>query len=223
MQLRKTDLFTFIHKAIRSMIYNAGSKIQSADFTDIIETKNLLISLKQDMELLHEHAVHEDNIIFPEIQDEEPEMIKVLNEEHKTLEEKLNRINNLIGDFEKVSEENERLELGLELNNLFNDFSANYLAHMNHEETTVLEASFKYLEDDELVAIRTRIQQQMQPERYKIWLNWMLKSLNNSELIGLLGGMKAGTPPYIFQNVIDVASSVINNQRFKKIQEAIEF
>jgi len=34
MDLRKTDLFTFIHKAIRSMIYNAASKLQSADFAD---------------------------------------------------------------------------------------------------------------------------------------------------------------------------------------------
>ena len=39
MQLRKTDLFTFIHKSIRSMIYNAASKLQTADFTDEKEVK----------------------------------------------------------------------------------------------------------------------------------------------------------------------------------------
>ena len=221
MQLRKTDLFTFIHKAIRSMIYNAGSKIQLADFADIEETKSLLASFKQDLELLHEHAIHEDNIIFPEIQQEEPEMILVLNEEHKTLEDKLNKVKSLINNLENVSDEDKRLALGAELNNLFNDFSASYLAHMNHEEATVLEASFKYLNDEELVAIRTRIQTQIPPERYKIWLNWMLKSLNNSELTGLLGGMKAGAPPHVFQNVMDVAGSIIAGQRFKKILTAI--
>lgn len=47
MQLRKTDLFTFIHKALRSMIYNAASNLQAADFADNNEVKNLLTSLQQ--------------------------------------------------------------------------------------------------------------------------------------------------------------------------------
>ena len=57
-------------------------KLQTADFTDEKEVKVLLSSLRHDLDLLHEHAVNEDNIIFPEISDEEPQMIEVLNEEH---------------------------------------------------------------------------------------------------------------------------------------------
>ncbi|MBK7500382.1 MAG: hemerythrin domain-containing protein [Ignavibacteriales bacterium] len=55
-----------------------------------------MASLRHDFDLLHEHAVNEDNIIFPEIADEEPQMIDVLNEEHKKLESKLNGILALI-------------------------------------------------------------------------------------------------------------------------------
>lgn len=221
MQLRKTDLFTFIHKALRSMIYNAASNLQSADFADTNELKILLTSFKQHLELLHEHAVHEDNIIFPEIANNEPEMIEVLNNEHKMLEEKLNKIKFLVDKINQTINNEDRLLFGVELNNLFNDFSANYLAHMNHEEATVLEASFKYLTDEELVAIRTRIQTKIPSERYKIWLNWMLKSLNNSELIALLGGMKASAPPQVFENVVGVAQSVIENGKWIKIKEQI--
>ena len=53
MQLKKTDLFTFIHKVIRSIIYNAASNLQSADFADINESKKLLESLQGNLELLH--------------------------------------------------------------------------------------------------------------------------------------------------------------------------
>lgn len=187
MQLRKTDLFTFIHKSIRSMIYNAASKLQTADFTDEKDVKILLVSLRNDLDLLHEHAVNEDNIIFPEIANEEPQMIELLNEEHKKLESKLNGILVLIEKIEHSNSVEERVRLGKSLNSLFNDFIADYLAHMNHEEATVLEASFKYLTDEELIAIRTRIQSNVPPDRYKVWMNWMLRSLNNSELIGLLG------------------------------------
>lgn len=221
MQLRKTDLFTFIHKSIRSMIYNAGSMLQTTDFGDAKEAEKILALLKSDLELLHEHAVHEDNIIFPEIADDEPEMIKMLNEEHKDLEDKLNKLKELLEAISLTSDDDERLIYGSKLNNIFNDFAASYLAHMNHEEATVLDASFKYLTDDELIAIRTRIQTQIPAERYKIWLNWMLNSLNNSELIALLSGMKAGAPPQIFNNVIETAKSIIDNKRFELISEKI--
>jgi len=218
MQLRKTDLFTFIHKAIRSMIYNAASKLQTADFTDDKEVKILLASLRHDLDLLHEHAVHEDNVIFPEIADEEPQMIEELNEEHKKLESKLNGILVLIEKTEQSNSNEERMLLGNSLNSLFNDFIADYLAHMNHEESTVLEASFKYLTDEELIAIRTRIQTQIPAEKYKVWLLWMLKSLNNSELIGLLGGMRSSAPPQVFESVVNTAQTIINNQRWTDIK-----
>lgn len=221
MQLRKTDLFTFIHKALRSIIYNAASDLQSADFTDEKEVENLLASLRHELDLLHEHAVNEDNIIFPEVADQEPQMIEVLNEEHKKLESKLKGIINLIEKMEQSNSVEERELLGNSLNSLFNDFIADYLAHMNHEEATVLEASFKYLTDAELIAIRTRIQTQIPFERYKTWLNWMLKSLNSSELIGLLGGMKASAPAHVFENFVGVAQSVIENNKWNKIRSQL--
>lgn len=221
MQLRKTDLFTFIHKAIRSMIYNAASKLQSTDFADVKESEEMVSSLKQGLELLHEHAVHEDNIIFPEIAENEPEMIKILNDEHKDLETKLNNLLNQMDKINKTENDQERLIYGEELNNLFNDFSASYLAHMNHEEATVLDASFKYLTDDELIAIRARIQSKIPPERHKIWLHWMLKSLNNSELTGLLNGMKTGAPPHVFENVIGVTKSLFDDQKWIKLSAQI--
>ena len=216
MQLRKTDLFTFIHKTIRSLIYNTASKLQTADFTDETEVKNLLTSLRHDLDLLHEHAVNEDNIIFPEIADEEPQMIEALNEEHKKLESKLNGLLVLIEKIEQSNSNEERMLLGNSLNSIFNDFIADYLAHMNHEEATVLEASFKYLTDEELIAIRTRIQSNVPPDRYKVWMNWMLRSLNNSELVGLLSSMKASAPSNVFDSILEATKSILDKERWLK-------
>jgi hemerythrin-like domain-containing protein len=218
MQLRKTDLFTFIHKSIRSMIYNAASKLQTADFADKKEVKNLMTSLRYDLQLLHEHGENEDNIIFPEIAEQEPQMIQELNKEHQNLETKLNNILTLIEKIEQTNSIEERMLLGNSLNSLFNDFIADYLAHMNHEESTVLEASFKYLTDEELIAIRTRIQSNVPQDRYTVWMNWMLRSLNNSELIGLLSSMKMSAPSNVFQSILDITKSVIDSERWHKMK-----
>ena len=89
---------------------------------------------------------------------------------------------------------------------------------MNHEEATVLGASMKYLTDEELIAIRTRIQTKIPPERYSIWLKWMLKSLNNQELTGLISGMKVSAPLHVFENVKETAQQLIPRNRWDKIK-----
>ncbi|GIV46268.1 MAG: hypothetical protein KatS3mg036_1086 [Ignavibacterium sp.] len=222
MKLRKTDLFTIIHKAIRSMIYDSASKLQITDFTNYEESSEILKMLVKNLELLHEHAIHEDNIIFPEIANDEPEMIEMLNDEHEELEQKLKNILTQIGKLSDIIEKSERIENGNDLLKMFNDFAASYLAHMNHEEETVLEASFKYLSDEELIAIRTRIQTQIPSERYKIWLDWMLGSMNNTELIGLISGLKTSAPKQILENVMDSVRVSIAESRLETINAQLE-
>lgn len=218
MSLRKTDLFTFIHKALRSLLYDVCSKLQKADFENYDEAKKIISILEHGLELLHEHAEHEDNIIFPEIVQNEPKMIKILEDEHKQIEQLIREIQVILNHIDNENDNAKRIELGIELTKMFNQFTASYLSHMNHEEATVLHASMKYLSDDELISIRTKIQERIPPERYKIWLNWMLTSLNNSELISLLGGMRIGAPKHIFENVVEIAKSLIEAERWNVIQ-----
>lgn len=221
MQLSKTDLFTFIHKSLRNIIYDSSSNLQVTDFSNSDETQSMMKRLVNHLELLHEHAENEDNIIFPEIAESEPLMIKELNEEHKELEQKLNNILSQIEQIRNSASDEERFEQGKILNDLFNDFSAAYLAHMNHEEQTVLHASQKYLTDAELIAIRIRIQTRISPEQYKIWLHWMLKSLNNNELKNLILGMQAGAPKQVLDYVLEVMKNVMSDSRRKVILNEI--
>lgn len=223
MQLRKTDLFTIIHKALRSLIYNAGAKLQTVDFSDKTDSDKITNLLRHDLELLHEHADHEDNIIFPEVKNEEPEMIFMLEKEHKEIGVMLQGLHDLLDRIDDEPNPDTRVILGNGINISYNNFAAAYLLHMNHEESTVLGASWKYLSDDELIAIRTRIQTKIPPERYRVWLDWMLRSMNNLELTGLLGGMKVSAPQHIFDNVTSAAEKIIDPARWQIIKSRIPF
>jgi hemerythrin-like domain-containing protein len=221
MEIKKADLFTYIHKAIRNMIYTFGIELQSVDFADETETKKILESLKYNLELLHEHALHEDEIIFPEIQKEEAEIIESLTVEHQLLDKKLNQIKRLIAEIERVNDVAIRIDKGNKLNFLCNDFFANYIIHMNHEEVTVLQASQKCLTDEELISIRNRIQSKIPSERYKIWMKWMLPSLNFYELVGLISGLRKSAPVQVYENFSMVAEDLIKMERWSKVQKAI--
>lgn len=221
MQLRKNDLFIIIHKALRSLIYNAGSKIQNADFSDETESNKIVYMLKHDLELLHEHAVHEDNIVFPEFKNDELPLVEVLEGEHREIESKLETIHTLLDKISSEKGAEMRTEMGKVLNKLYNEFAAIYLAHMIHEESTLGVLSHKYLSDEEIVGIRMKIQSNIPAERYRIWLNWMLKSMNNEELLGMFSGMKVGAPQQVFENVVTAAANIIEPARWSSLKEKL--
>jgi hypothetical protein len=68
-QIPREDLFTPIHKGVRSMIYELGTKLQKTDFTDLSASEAIVTQLKHDLQsanstciacMLHEHAGHEE-------------------------------------------------------------------------------------------------------------------------------------------------------------------
>jgi len=72
----RVELFTPIHKGIRSMNYKLGTELQIADFADEDATKAIVAKLEHNMSvatstcilcLLHEHACIEDDHIFAKV------------------------------------------------------------------------------------------------------------------------------------------------------------
>ena len=88
----RADIFTPIHKALRSMIYELGKELQTTDFTDEKATAAMVSRLKQDLSLasstcvlclLHEHAGNEDKYVFPDVRQYEPKLVDTLLQEHR--------------------------------------------------------------------------------------------------------------------------------------------
>ena len=70
------DLFTPIHKGLRSMLYSLSSRIQTNDFADVAATKALVVDLENDFAVarsagcvlcvMSHHATDEETVIFPD-------------------------------------------------------------------------------------------------------------------------------------------------------------
>src|SRR5437879_13559390 len=94
-QLSSVDFLTPIHKALRSMIYDVGGRLQTTDFSDGAESQLVLNELIYEFSsalsatcilcLLHSHARAEDLYLFPAVQGSDSTLINDLLQEQQQL------------------------------------------------------------------------------------------------------------------------------------------
>ncbi len=209
------DLFTPIHKAIRSMIYDIGGRLQAVDFADRAASTAVL----NDME----HEADEEAHVFGPVQQFEPELIPTLIAEHHEINRKLAALTRMSHELAAAGSAPERVELGRRLNREANEFFAYYLAHMNTEEARLVPSMREHFTDDQMRALRGAIMGAMPKERLGSVLRWMLPSLTLDELAGVLGGMKKGAPPELFQYVAGVGAAHVDPARWAAARSRVGF
>ena len=214
----RVDLFTTVHKAIRALIYDLSMMLQTADFTDERARDACLAALEHFLELLHEHAGYEDTTVFAAMHRFEPQIIDTLEEEHHEIGIHLDQLHKSIARAKAAQTDQERIDSGAELNRSANKFIAFYLGHLAHEEDTVLPATFKYLNDDELMGMRAVVQRTATPARFAEWMRWMYPSVNINELTEMFQTLKAHAPPPFFAAMSQVAHMSLGELRWRDLQ-----
>ncbi len=219
---QRVDLFTPVHKAIRAILFDLGKELQHTDMADEKEMTAMLTKLSDSLELLEEHARHEDQIIFPPIEQACPGMTTESIEEHQQYEEKIATLENLIRKIRNATDAAERLQHANQLRFHFAEFIAFYLMHMNHEEATMLEASIENLSPEQLIDIRVRVQMDTAPARYAEWLKWMLPSLDMNELVPLFRQVKMNAPETVYDKFKKIGKETMDGNRWTRLRQLAE-
>jgi hypothetical protein len=225
------DLFTPIHKAIRSMIYDLGARLQSNDFADPATTGPLLADLEHEFSaamsagcvlcVVHHHATDEEGQVFPSLARFDPELLRRLIDEHHHFGVRLSAITGMARGIAASSRAEERVAAGIALNREANDFFAAYLAHMNLEDERLIPMMREHFTDEQMRAMRGAIMGGMPPDRLATVLRWMLPSLNVQELSAMLGGLRQGAPPPLRALVSGVAAARLDPERWKLVQARV--
>lgn len=224
----KEDLFTPVHKGIRSMIYELGRELQTTDFTDRAATEALLARMEVDFNaatsancvlcLLHAHAGDEETGPFPAIRPFDPSTVDALIEEHHAVVRRLAVVARRSAELALLSGPEERIEKGRELNQAVNEFFAYYLTHMNKEETVLVPMMREKFTDQQVQQLRTAVMRGMPRERYVAFLRWMLPALDSNELTEILVGMKRSAPPELLQLVTGIAATTVDAGRWERVR-----
>ena len=226
----REDLFTPIHKGIRSMIYELGTRLQKADYTNLSATEAIVTQLKHNLQsanstcivcMLHEHAENEEQSIFPQIAPHDSKVVDTLIQAHVEITRQVVEISKVADELLQLKDNDQRMEMGAKLNAMVNNLFAYYLAHLNNEEATILPLTWKYLTDDQIRAIRAKIEMATPPERYAEWMHWILSSLNVNELIGMFSGMKIAAPPQVLEKMMHSAEQSVDNDTWKTVKARV--
>jgi hypothetical protein len=229
--MAREDLFTPVHKGIRSMIYDTGSLLQTTDFADKDATGKACARLEKELRtaskscvlcFLSNHADDENNYIFSVMNSHVPEIVSTLLKEHEEIEREMDSISQLSGDIQNTTDKQYRIAKGIDLNRRLNELFAYYITHMNKEEVTILPATQKYLTDVQLSSIRSKITMSLPPDRAPMLIGWIVKSLNINESLDLMKGMKSTMPAPAYENILRLVQSSLDSVEWQKLKAGLE-
>jgi len=218
------DLLGPIHKGIRSMIYTLGTQLQSTDFSDATAANRVLDQMYHEFSaatstgcilcLLHSHAGDEEGGVLPAARAFEPALVEALLREHHEILQRLVRIGRMADEIRQAPTPEERVRHGVVLNREANSFFAYYLVHMNREEEQLTPAMQAHMTDDQLRALRAKVQAGMDRQRLATFMEWVLPSLNVNELAGMFAGLRRGAPPEQLAFMTGIAAAHVPPERW---------
>ena len=224
----REDLFTTVHKGLRSMMYDLSGRLQTNDFANLEQTKALVVDLENDFAIarsagcmlcvFHHHAEDEEGIIFSEAKKFNGSLIAALIEDHNALSRREFAIEKSAHALLATADPADRLNAGAKLNQSVNELLAAYFTHMNREESELVPAMREHFTDEQMVAMRGKIMGGMPPERLFAILGWMLPALNVTELSDLFISVRNTSPPPVTEAIAKLCAARVDPQRWDAVK-----
>jgi hypothetical protein len=205
--------FLMIHKALRAMLMDMTLELQHANFLNLEKTNALLQKLETVIDTFDVHANHENTLIIPLIQEQNPEIYHQFEEEHEADHELGERLKTAMDALKTEEDATTRLSLGAQILYAFYDFTAFNFSHMNREETILNDVLWKHFTDEKLIKVNQQIVRNNTPEQMQTAAYWMLKGCSNEEIRNWMMGAKKGMPEATFNALIELANRVLPAER----------
>jgi Hemerythrin HHE cation binding domain len=226
----RENLFRPIHKGIRLMVYELGSRMQTTNFGDVAEGNRFVTRLQHELNdslsncilcMLRFHSLHEERDIFTELRAHDPDPVEIVLKEHAEVARRSRGVIKTCQELVAASSTSRRLELGDRLNLEVNDLFTFYLAHLNNEETLLVPLMWQWFTDDQLRAMRAKFYDGLPQPLFETWMRWTLPSMNPEELVVLFSGLKKDPGRRPFGEWVRVAHMVLDFDRWLTLSERV--
>ena len=216
----RINIFNQIHKGLRALLYESSLLLQQTDFLDDQEMQTAVTRITMVADLFDDHAHHEDKFILPAIQEHEPSIVDAFEREH-AMNIKLTRaLKNCLQALQMASPV-VRPEMANVLYKTFVQFMVFNLEHMSKEETILNKILWRYYSDEEILAIQKNILASLTPWSATNGSRWMMRGLNNPEIVGWLKSVEESAPEAAFQKLFAIAERELPERRFRHVLETL--
>jgi len=217
-QEQRYNIFRRTHKGLRSMLFDAGAKLQQTDFTKSKQASAAVDAIKQSTRSFLYHLSKEDKIIYHSVVLYAPyivAMIEQTNYKDQVLAESIDKI---IEQQKEQDTKKEMIAFGHQLQAVFFEFTAAVLQHMNKEETVINEILWSNYSDRQLVGMEVEMMKQAASSDCNWYTGKILKELSNREILMWVDIIKEHASPFMLKKLISTARIVLPIDRWQMIR-----
>src|SRR4030095_8226295 len=217
-QEHRYNIFKRTHKGLRSMLFEAGAKIQQTDFSKNKQANAVIDAVKQSTRSFLYHLRKEDNLVYHSVVLYAPYIVAMIEQTNIKDEALARSIDNKIDQYKELNTQKEKIAFGHQLQAVFFEFTAAVLQHMNKEETVINELLWSNYTDRELVALEVEMLKQSTPEACTWYTGKILKELSNPEIIIWINGIAEHASTTIIEKLINTTQKVLPVDRWQMIR-----
>ena len=214
MRTARYNIYSKVHKSLRTRLLDTGLKIQITDFSKPGTVKETLMILKEAINSFEIH-LKEDAFIFHSIASAAPYIVAMLEKENA----KNRKISVVISEkaerYELLRTRTERINFGNDLQAVFFEFAAAVLHNMNREQTIINELLWTNYTDNELAEMEEEIVKRPATAGFPAMEE--LNTMTNIEIVKWISRLLETATPFIAGKLMRMARSIIPPERWDAI------
>jgi iron-sulfur cluster repair protein YtfE (RIC family) len=219
--MQRYNIFFPVHRGLRALLFETSQQLQQTDFTNSEEAAEAVEQIKNVVQIFEGHASKEDQYVFAAIAAYEPSVVDAFEQEHVEDHKLGESLQNWLIAFGYAVAPSAKQTIGTELTKSFLEFTVFNLRHMAKEEKVINPLLWRYYSDGELHGITEKIIKSLPQKESALMSRWMVRGLNNTEILGWLKGVKNTAPQPIFEGLLSIVELELESQRWSSVQDGL--
>lgn len=211
----------FVHNAIRREVAELEQAVAQLDTADALQFAPLAERFATLGQFLYDHEHGEEDIFFPALEAKAPHVITAYELDHRNNDEVMEQAARSFERLESAPSVAEARSVARELFVHTVALRATMQLHLMKEERHLLPVTELFYSPPEQGAIVGRMSAATPPERYPQALMWLFSRLSADDRAGLLGIMKMGAPPVVFQGIAGILADGLPTGEWLDLQRRV--
>lgn len=215
--MERYNIFKQLNKGIRTLLFETTILIQHTDFDNRAQGNETVEKIR-DALLVIEKCNHLQNLyILPVTRQYEQLLTNGLEKEHIRVYTGITEIRDVCITYMNAETEADALETGKQLLKAFVQFMVFNLEHLPKKEESLNAVLCHHFTDREIFKLKSMIVGRMDQQELLSLSKWIIRGVNNTELITWLQEMQKHVSTEIFRSLCFMAERELPAGRFSRV------